>query len=88
MTEPEEILTTDEVCALLKMKKGTLYKITSEGTGPPYYKIGRTNRWKRRRSWPGSTRTWTSCREDVRRTLQVQRLHESLQLCGPCRCRA
>ena len=49
MTEPEEILTTDEVCALLKMKKDTLYKITSEGTGPPYYKIGRTNRWKRRR---------------------------------------
>jgi excisionase family DNA binding protein len=47
VTEPEEILTTDEVCALLKMKKGTLYKITSEGTGPPYYKIGRTNRWKR-----------------------------------------
>jgi excisionase family DNA binding protein len=47
VTEPEEILTTDEVCALLKMKKGTLYKITSEGTGPPYYNIGRTNRWKR-----------------------------------------
>ena len=30
----DEILTTDEVCALLKMSKQTLYKRTSNGTGP------------------------------------------------------
>jgi excisionase family DNA binding protein len=47
LSEPDEILTTDEVCALLKIEKRTLYKRTSEGTGPPFYKIGRHNRWKR-----------------------------------------
>ncbi|MDF2748411.1 MAG: Helix-turn-helix domain [Propionibacteriaceae bacterium] len=43
----EEILTTEEVCALLKIKKATLYRHTSLGTGPPFYKIGKHNRWKR-----------------------------------------
>src|SRR4051794_36773071 len=43
----EEILTTEEVCALLKIKKATLYRHTSQRTGPPFYKIGKHNRWKR-----------------------------------------
>ena len=43
----EEILTTEEVCALLKIKEATLYRHTSLGTGPPLYKIGKHNRWKR-----------------------------------------
>ena len=30
MNEPDEILTTDEVCALLKIKKGTLYGLTAD----------------------------------------------------------
>jgi excisionase family DNA binding protein len=44
----DEILTTDEVCALLKIKKQTLYQRTSNGTGPPFYRVCRHNRWKRR----------------------------------------
>src|SRR5215207_3714601 len=43
----DEILTTEEVCTLLKMKKATLYRHTSQGTGPPFYKVGKHNRWKR-----------------------------------------
>jgi excisionase family DNA binding protein len=43
----DEILTTEEVCILLKIKKATLYRHTSQGTGPPFYKIGKHNRWKR-----------------------------------------
>src|SRR4051812_49568623 len=43
----DEILTTEEVCALLKIKKATLYRHTSQRTGPPFYKIGKHNRWKR-----------------------------------------
>jgi excisionase family DNA binding protein len=45
--EHDEILTTDEVAALLKIPKATLYKWVSQGTAPPFYKIGRVNRWKR-----------------------------------------
>ena len=43
----DEILTTEEVCTLLKIKKATLYRHTSQGTGPPFYKIGKHNRWMR-----------------------------------------
>jgi len=43
----DEILTTDEVAALLKIPKATLYKWVSQGTAPPFHKIGRVNRWKR-----------------------------------------
>jgi excisionase family DNA binding protein len=43
----DEILTTEEVCALLKIKKATLYRHTSQRTGPPFYKVGKHNRWKR-----------------------------------------
>ena len=32
---------------MLKIKKATLYRHTSQGTGPPFYKIGKHNRWKR-----------------------------------------
>ena len=42
-----EILTTDEVAELLRIPKATLYKWVSEGKAPPFYKIGRYNRWKR-----------------------------------------
>jgi excisionase family DNA binding protein len=42
----DEILTTEEVCALLKIKKATLYRHTSQGTGPPFCKIGKHIRWK------------------------------------------
>ena len=54
----DEILTTDEVCALLKMRKQTLYKRTSNGTGPPFYRVGRHNRWRRSEvlSWFDSLR--------------------------------
>jgi predicted DNA-binding transcriptional regulator AlpA len=37
----DEILTTEEVCILLKIKKATLYRHTSQGTGPPFHKIGK-----------------------------------------------
>lgn len=43
----DEILTTDEVTELLKVPKATLYKWISQGTAPPFYKLGRANRWKR-----------------------------------------
>lgn len=43
----DEILTTDEVAALFKIPKATLYKWISQGTAPPFYKIGRVNRWRR-----------------------------------------
>jgi excisionase family DNA binding protein len=47
VTEPDEILTTDEVAALLKVPKATLYKWTAERTGPPFYRLGKHQRWKR-----------------------------------------
>ena len=43
----DEILTTDEVAELLKVPRATLYKWISQGTAPPFYKLGRANRWKR-----------------------------------------
>jgi excisionase family DNA binding protein len=52
----DEILTTEEVCALLKIKKVALYRHTSQGTGPPFYKIGKHNRWKRGEVLACSTR--------------------------------
>jgi excisionase family DNA binding protein len=47
LTKPEEILTTDEVAALLKVPLATLYQWMSRGESPPYYKIGRYARFKR-----------------------------------------
>jgi excisionase family DNA binding protein len=55
-----EILTTDEVCTLLTIKKAMLYRHTSQGTGPPFYKIGKHNRWKRSEVMAGSTHIWMS----------------------------
>jgi excisionase family DNA binding protein len=43
----DEILTTKEVAALLKKPVQTIYKWASMGTGPPFYKIGKENRYKR-----------------------------------------
>jgi excisionase family DNA binding protein len=45
-TQREEILTTEDVAALLKVPVQTVYKWTQEGTGPPFYKIGKHNRYK------------------------------------------
>jgi excisionase family DNA binding protein len=67
--EHDEILTTDEVAALLKIPKATLYKWVSQGTAPPFYKIGRVNRWSAPRSWPGSTPTSTTCPKDCDRSV-------------------
>jgi excisionase family DNA binding protein len=47
MSTDDEILTTKEVAALLKKPVQTIHKWASYGTGPPYYKIGRGNRYKR-----------------------------------------
>jgi excisionase family DNA binding protein len=59
----EEILTTEEVCALLKIKEATLYRYTSLGNGPPFYKIGKHNRWKR-----GEVMAWFDVhRDEVKR---------------------
>jgi len=47
VSDPDEILTTDEVAALLKVPKRTLYRWMSRGESPPYYVIGRHARFKR-----------------------------------------
>ena len=46
MSEREEILTTDEVAALLKIPLATLYRWTSRGESPPYHKSGRYARFQ------------------------------------------
>jgi excisionase family DNA binding protein len=43
----DEILTTDEVAALLKIPKQTIYRWNVMGSGPPYYRLGKHARWKR-----------------------------------------
>jgi excisionase family DNA binding protein len=50
---------TDEVAALLKVPKATVYRWTSDGSGPPFYKIGRHNRWKR-----SEVLAWFDSRQD------------------------
>ena len=42
----DEILTTEEVAALLKYPVQTVYTWTRDGTGPLFYKIGKHNRYK------------------------------------------
>ena len=59
MSQPDEILTTDEVAALLKVPKATVYRWTSDGSGPPFYKIGRHNRRKR-----SEVHAWFDSRHD------------------------
>lgn len=43
----DELLTLDELCAMLKITKATAYKQRSTGTGPPGYRIGKHLRFKR-----------------------------------------
>jgi excisionase family DNA binding protein len=43
----DEILTTDEVAALLKVPKQTIYRWNQFGIGPPHYRLGKHLRWKR-----------------------------------------
>lgn len=45
--EHDELLTLDELCALLKIPKATAYKQRATGTGPPGYRIGKHLRFKR-----------------------------------------
>jgi excisionase family DNA binding protein len=45
-TQRDEILTTEEVAALLKYPVQTVYTWTRDGTGPLFYKIGKHNRYK------------------------------------------
>jgi excisionase family DNA binding protein len=45
MSTDDEILTTAEVAEMFKVPIDTVYKWTAEGTGPPFYKIGKHNRW-------------------------------------------
>jgi excisionase family DNA binding protein len=45
-TQRDEILTTEEVAALLKYPVQTVYTWTRDGTGPPLSKIGKHNRYK------------------------------------------
>lgn len=42
----DELLTLDELCTMLKMTKGAVYKQRSRGTGPTGYLIGRELRFK------------------------------------------
>lgn len=44
---PDELLTLDELCAMLKISKDTAYKQRATGTGPPGYRIGKHLRFKR-----------------------------------------
>jgi excisionase family DNA binding protein len=59
LSQADEILTTDEVAALLKVPKATVYRWTSDGSGPPFYKIGRHNRRKR-----SEVLAWFDSRQD------------------------
>jgi excisionase family DNA binding protein len=59
LSQPDEILTTDEVAALLKVPKATVYRWTSDGSGPPFYKIGRHNRRER-----SEVLAWFDSRQD------------------------
>jgi excisionase family DNA binding protein len=43
----DELLTLDELCAMLKITKATAYKQRSTGSGPPGYRIGKHLRFKR-----------------------------------------
>lgn len=43
----DELLTLDELCAMLKITKATAYKQRTTGSGPPAYRIGKHLRFKR-----------------------------------------
>lgn len=44
---PEELLTLDELCKMLKLTKATVYQYRCAGTGPTGYRIGKHLRFKR-----------------------------------------
>jgi excisionase family DNA binding protein len=54
-----ELLTLDELCALLKIPKATAYKQRATGTGPPGYRIGKHLRIKR-----SDVLSWLETRKD------------------------
>lgn len=56
----DELLTLDELCALLKITRGTAYKQRATGTGPPGYRIGRHLRFKR-----GDVLDWLESKKDI-----------------------
>jgi len=39
--ELEPLMTTDEVCAYLRLARGTYYAHRSNGTGPPAFRVGK-----------------------------------------------
>ena len=55
----DEMLTLDELCALLKIPKATAYKQRATGTGPPGYRIGKHLRFKR-----SDVHAWLETRKD------------------------
>jgi excisionase family DNA binding protein len=46
-TTDDELLTPQELAALLKLPLGTIRKQRAEGTGPPGFRIGKHVRWRR-----------------------------------------
>ena len=40
-----KLISLDEVCNIVGLKKSALYKRIAEGTFPKYIKIGRASRW-------------------------------------------
>jgi excisionase family DNA binding protein len=46
-TTDDELLTPQELAALLKLPLGTIRKQRAEGTGPPGFRVGKHVRWRR-----------------------------------------
>jgi excisionase family DNA binding protein len=46
-TSNDELLTPQELAALLRLPLGTIRKQRAEGTGPPGFRIGKHVRWRR-----------------------------------------
>jgi excisionase family DNA binding protein len=44
---PDQILTTHDVAELLKVPLNAIYKWNKSGTGPPFYVIGKDNRYRK-----------------------------------------
>jgi excisionase family DNA binding protein len=56
----DELLTLDELCAMLKITKATVYKQRTTGTGPPGYRIGKHLRFKR-----SDVLSWLESKKDI-----------------------
>lgn len=39
--ELEPLMTTEEVCTYLRMARGTLYSLRSQGAAPPAFRVGK-----------------------------------------------